>query len=183
MAVTAKQVKELRDLTGAGPLDCKKALEENDGDVEKAAEWLRAKGIAKAQKKIGKGDRTTNEGLVEIYQHYTGRMGVMVEVNCETDFVANTDSFKSFAKDVALHISSMRPEVVTAEELEDGAPTTNKFGESVILLEQKYIKDESKTINDLLQEKVAELGEVIEISRFARFEIGGEEEDEDGDEE
>lgn len=181
MAVTAKQVKELRELTGAGPLDCKKALEQNDGDVEKAAEWLREKGIAKAKKKMGK-DRSTNEGLVEIYQHYTGRMGVMVEVNCETDFVANTDSFKSFAKDLALHISSMRPEVVSAEELEDGAPTTNKFGESVILLEQPFIKDEDKTINDLLQEKVAELGEVIQIARFARFEITAEE-DEDGDDE
>lgn len=183
MAITAKQVKELRDLTGAGPLDCKKALEANDGDVEAAAEWLRAKGVAKAQKKMGKGDRVTNEGLVEIYQHFTGRMGVMVEVNCETDFVANTDSFKSFVKDLALHISTMRPEVVSVEELEEGAPTTNKFGDNVALLDQKFIKDESKTISDLVQEKVAELGEVIEISRFARFEIGGEEEDEEGDDE
>lgn len=197
--VSASQVKELREMTGAGPLDCKKALEENNGDVQKAAAWLREKGIAKAQKKLGKG-RAMNEGLVEIYQHFNKRMAVIVEVNCETDFVANTDKFKTFAKDMALHISSMRPQYVRREDvpaavveqernaqmhMEDlaGKPDNiktkivdgrlDKWYKDIVLMEQEFLKDDSKTVQQILEAVVAEVGESIQISRFALFELGG----------
>jgi elongation factor Ts len=197
--VSAAQVKELREMTGAGPLDCKKALEEHDGDLQKAADYLREKGLAKAQKKLTRG-RVMNEGIVETYQHFNGRLAVIVEVNCETDFVANTDQFKAFAKDVALHISSMKPEYVTREsipasvfeaeraiqlKMEDlaGKPDNikekivegrlDKWYKEIVLMEQEFLKDDSKTIEQLLQETVAEVGESIQISRFARFELGG----------
>jgi len=205
--ISASLVKELREMTGAGPLDCKKALEENDGDLQKAADYLREKGISKAQKKLGKG-RTMNEGIVETYQHFNGRMAVIVEVNCETDFVANTDQFKAFAKDVALHISSMRPVYVTREEVPDdlvaherdillkqpdleGKPDAikekivngrlDKWYQEIVLMEQEFLKDDSKTMQQLLEETVAEVGESIQISRFARFELG-EIDDADGNE-
>lgn len=209
MAVTAAQVKELREITGAGPLDCKKALEENGGDVQKAANWLREKGIAKAQKKLGKG-RSMNEGLVEIYQHFTGRMAVIVEVNCETDFVANTDKFKAFAKDIALQIVSMKPLYVRREDVPadlveaekafylkgadlEGKPDAikekiiagrlDKWFAEIVLLEQECMKYEKKSVQKLLEETVAELGESIQISRFARFEIGEMGSDDEGDDE
>jgi elongation factor Ts len=114
--ITAQMVKELREMTGAGPLDCKKALQENNGDLQKAADYLREKGIAGAIKKLGKG-RVMNEGLIEVYQHFNKRLGVMVEVNCETDFVANTDRFRQFAKDIAMHIVSAGPEYVRREDI------------------------------------------------------------------
>lgn len=196
--VSAADVKALREMTGAGPLDCKKALEANDNDVEKAAEFLRQKGIASAVKKLGKG-RTMNEGLIEIYQHHDGRLGVMVEVNCETDFVAATEGFRTFAKDIALHIVSMNPQYITREEVPedvvqaekdalagmddlDGKPDNikekiidgrmEKWYQDRILLEQEFLKDDSKTIDQLLKETVAELGESIQISRFSRFVLG-----------
>ncbi|MGB1285923.1 MAG: translation elongation factor Ts [Aggregatilineales bacterium] len=196
--VTAAMVKELRAATGAGPLDCKKALVETGGDVQKAIDFLREKGIAKAQKKLGKG-RSMTEGVVEIYQHFNKRIGVIVEVNCETDFVANTDQFQTFAKDIALHISSMKPRYVTredvpAEELEhekgvqmrsddmEGKPDNikekivegrlNKWYSDIVLLEQEFLKDDSKTIQKLLEETVAEVGESIQISRFSLFALG-----------
>ncbi|QPC83424.1 translation elongation factor Ts [Phototrophicus methaneseepsis] len=205
--ITAAMVKELREMTGAGPLDCKKALEENDGDLQKAAEYLREKGIAKAQKKLGKG-RTMNEGVVEVYQHFNKRLAVIVEVNCETDFVANTDQFQSFAKDVALHISSMRPhyvkrEDVPADKLEyernlqlraedlEGKPENikekivegrlDKWFKDIVLMEQEFLKDDSKTIAQLLEETVAAIGESVQISRFSVFALG--EDDEDAGEE
>jgi elongation factor Ts len=196
--ITAQMVKDLREATGAGPLDCKKALELHAGDVQKAVEYLRDKGLARAAKKLGAG-RAMNEGLVQTYQHFNKRLGVLVEVNCETDFVANTDAFQNFAYNVALQIANMAPEYVRREDvpeavvqaerelqkrraIEEGKPENvaekmvegrmNKFYEELVLLEQTFIKDDSKTIAQLLSETVAEVGESIEIRRFARFALG-----------
>lgn len=198
MQVTAKMVKELREATGAGPLDCKKALEANDGDMQKAVDFLREKGIAKAAKKLGAG-RTMNDGVVEIYQHFNKRMGVIVEVNCETDFVAKTEQFQQFAKDLAMHIATMRPEYIRREDVpeavvqaekdlqvrravEEGKPEDiaakvaegrmNKFFEEIVLLEQPSFQDDKKTVQQVLEETVAAVGESIEINRFSRFGIG-----------
>jgi elongation factor Ts len=196
--ITAQMVKDLREMTGAGPLDCKKALEANDGNVDKAVEFLRDKGLAKAAKKLSAG-RVMNEGLIESYLHFTHRLGVMVEINCETDFVANTDQFRKFAKDVALHIANLKPlyvkrehvpaAIVQAERelqrrraLEEGKPDNmveriidgrmDKFYQEIVLLEQPSLKDDDKTISQLLAETVAGVGESIEIRRFAVFELG-----------
>lgn len=196
--ITAQMVKDLREITGAGPLDCKKALEQTDGNIEKAVELLRDKGLAKAAKKLGAG-RSMNEGLIETYLHFNRRLGVMVEVNCETDFVANTPQFRQFAKDVALHIANLKPmyvkrehvpaAVVQAERelqrrraLEEGKPEAvvekmidgrmEKFFEDLVLLEQPSLKDDDKTISQLLSETVASVGESIEIRRFAVFALG-----------
>jgi elongation factor Ts len=206
MTVTAQQVKDLRDATGAGPLDCKKALESTNGDFDKAVELLREKGLARAAKKLGAG-RAMNEGMIETYQHFNRRLGVLVEVNCETDFVANTDQFRAFAKDIALHVANLNPEYVKREDipeavveaerqlqrrraLEEGKPEAvvdkivtgrmDKFFEELVLLEQPFLKDDSKTIQQLLSETVAELGESIEIRRFARFALGEASDDNDG---
>lgn len=196
--INAQMVKELREATGAGPLDCKKALQETNGDMQKAVDYLREKGIAKAAKKLGAG-RTMNEGVIEVYQHFNKRMGVIVEVNCETDFVANTDAFRAFAREIALHIISNNPQYVrredvpqsvidheravqTARAVEEGKPADkaamiaegrmNKFFEEICLMEQGFYKDEKKTIEQLLKETVAEVGESIEIRRFARYQLG-----------
>lgn len=196
--ITASMVKELREITGAGPLDCKKALVEHNGDMQKAADWLREKGIAKAVKTLGKGRRMT-EGAIEVYQHFNKRIGVIVEVNCETDFVANTPAFQTFSRDIALHISNMKPRYVRREDVpadvieaerqmqlrivaEEGKPPQvaekivegrmNKFFQEIVLLEQEFLKDDSKTIAQLLQEVVAETGESVQISRFAVFTLG-----------
>lgn len=198
MTITAQMVKELREATGAGPLDCKKALELHNGDMNKAIEYLREKGLAKAAKKLGAG-RTMNEGLIETYLHFNRRLGVMVEVNCETDFVANTERFRAFVKDLALHIANMKPEYIKREQvpeavieaerqlhrrraLETGKPENivekivdgnmNKFFSEIVLMEQPFLKDDSKTIAQLLSEVVADVGESIEIRRFARFALG-----------
>lgn len=199
MQITAQMVKELREATGAGPLDCKKALEANDGDMQKAVDYLREKGLARAAKKLGAG-RAMNEGVIETYLHFNRRLGVMVEINCETDFVANTEQFRNFAKEIALHIANLKPEYVRREQvpeavvqaereiqrrraLEEGKPEAivdkivegrmDKFYQELVLMEQPYLKDDSKTISQLLAETVAEVGESIEISRFACFELGG----------
>lgn len=196
--ITAQMVKELRESTGAGPLDCKKALEANDGDFGKAVDFLRDKGLAKAAKKLSSG-RVMNEGLIESYLHFTHRLGVMVEINCETDFVANTAQFRQFSKDVALHIANLKPlyvkrehvpaAIVQAERelqrrraLEEGKPDNmveriidgrmEKFFQEIVLLEQPSLKDDDKTISQLLAETVAGVGESIEIRRFAVFELG-----------
>lgn len=196
--ITAQMVKELRDATGAGPLDCKKALEANGGDFNKAVDFLRDKGLARAAKKLGAG-RTMNEGLIESYLHFTRRLGVMVEINCETDFVANTEQFRQFCKDVALHIANLKPLYVKREHVpaavvqaerelqrrrvqEEGKPDNmadriidgrmEKFFEEIVLLEQPSLKDDEKTISQLLAETVAGVGESIEIRRFAVFELG-----------
>jgi elongation factor Ts len=198
MAITAQMVKDLREATGAGPLDCKKALEQHEGDVQKAMEWLREKGLARAAKKLGAG-RVMNEGLIESYIHHNRRLGVLVEINCETDFVANTERFRTFVKDVALHIANLAPEYIKREDvpeavieaerqlhlrraMEEGKPQNvaerivegrmKKFYEEIILMEQPFVKDDSMTIAQLLAGVVAEVGESIEIRRFARFALG-----------
>ncbi|MBN8617999.1 MAG: translation elongation factor Ts [Anaerolineae bacterium] len=199
MAITAQMVKDLREMTGAGPLDCKKALEVNNGDIQKAADWLREKGIAKAAKKLGAG-RTMNEGIIGSYIHHDKRMAVIVEVNCETDFVARTDKFQEFARNIAIHIANLTPKYVRREDvpadavqaereiqkqraMNEGKKPENviekivdgrmeKFYEEIVLLEQPFVKDDSKKISDLVSEIVADLGESIQIGRFARFKIG-----------
>jgi elongation factor Ts len=200
--ITAQMVKDLRESTGAGPLDCKKALENNGGDFQKAADWLREKGLAKAAKKLGAG-RVMNEGLIETYLHFNKRLGVLVEINCETDFVAKTDAFTSFVKDIALHVANLAPKYITRAEVPQGdidherdiqmrilkedpknankpaeileriiEGRMDKFYSDIVLMEQVFLKDDSKTIEQLLRETVASVGESIEIRRFARFELG-----------
>lgn len=194
--ISAAQVKELRERTGAGMMDCKKALNEVGGDVEKAIDFLREKGLAAAAKKEG---RIAAEGIVEAYIHGGGRIGVMVEINCETDFVANTDDFKLFARDVALQIAAAKPlylvkedvpedvlqhekDILKAQALNEGKPEKivdkmvqgriEKFYKEVCLMEQAFVKDPDKTINDLVLEKTAKIGERIVIRRFTRYEMG-----------
>lgn len=189
-------VKELRDKTGAGMMDCKKALGECGGDTDKAVAWLREKGLAKAQKKAG---RATSEGYVGSYIHSNGKLGVMVEIKCETDFVAKSDKFQAFAKDVAMQIAAMSPVCVSPDELpqdmlekekeiyrnqalEEGKPEhiadkivegrVKKYYKEVCLLEQPFVKDDKLSIQDLLNELVAVLGENIQIGRFARVAVG-----------
>lgn len=196
MAVSASAVKELREKTGAGMLDCKKALEAVGGDIEKAIAHLREKGLAAAANKAG---RLATEGIVESYIHSNGRIGVLVEVNCETDFVAKTDQFKEFVKDVAMHIAASNPkyvrreevpteelekekEILKAQALNEGKPAhivekmvegrMSKYFEEHCLLEQSFIKDPDKTIATLVNEKISTIGENISIRRFARFELG-----------
>ncbi len=198
MAVDANLVMELRKKTGAGIMDCKKALMESDGDMEKAIEYLRKKGVASAQKRSG---REAKEGVVDAYIHPGNRIGVLVEVNCETDFVANTDDFRQFVKNVAMQIAAASPLVVSREELptetiekereiyrqqmkESGKPDhiidkivegkLEKYFQEVCLLEQSYIRDPEKTIRDLLTEVIAKIGENIVIRRFVRYQLGEE---------
>jgi elongation factor Ts len=196
MGITTEQIKELRKATGAGVLDCRKALEDSNGDFDKAVLVLREKGLSKAAKRAGK---ETGDGVVELYTHGGGRVGVMVEVNCETDFVARSDSFRQLAHEVALQIAATAPgwvaeDAVPEEEIEkerelalkqakDDGKTGDvvdriadgrvaKFLDEVVLLRQSYIRDDSKTINDLLNDAVASLGENILIRRFERWELG-----------
>ncbi|GIP33099.1 translation elongation factor Ts [Paenibacillus sp. J2TS4] len=196
MAVTAAMVKELREKTGAGMLDCKKALEETNGDVAKAVETLREKGLAAAANKAG---RIATEGAVQSYIHAGGKVGVLVEVNCETDFVAKTDDFKDFVKDIAMQIAAINPryvrreevpqeelekekEILRAQALNEGKPEhivdkmvegrISKFYEEFCLMEQAFIKDPDKTISTLLNEKISKIGENISIRRFVRYELG-----------
>ncbi|NYE58535.1 translation elongation factor Ts [Carboxydothermus ferrireducens] len=194
--ITSQMVKELRERTGAGMMDCKRALEEANGDMEKAIEILRQKGLAAAAKKAG---RIATEGVVEAYIHGGGRIGVLVEINCETDFVAKTDEFKSFARDIAMQIAAAKPEYVRREDvpqeviekereilraqaLNEGKPANvvekmvegrlEKFFKEVCLLEQPFIKNPDITVKELLTEKIAKIGENINIRRFVRFELG-----------
>ena len=196
MEITASMVKELRTKTGAGMMDCKKALSEADGDVEKAITVLREKGIAKAASKEG---RQTAEGLVASYIHAGDKLGVMVEINCETDFVARTDQFKEFARDVAMHIAATNPSCVSREgidatllekereifkqqALKEGKPENivdkivegriEKFYAETVLLEQAFVKDNDKTMEELVKETIASLGENMHIRRFSRFRLG-----------
>ncbi len=194
--ITAEMVKELREKTGAGMMDCKKALEDAGGDMDKAIELLRERGLAKAAKKAS---RVAAEGIVESYIHGNGRIGVLVEINCETDFVARNEEFRQFAKDIAMQIAAANPKYVSIEEvpldviekekailrqqaLNEGKPENvvdrivegrlEKFFEEVCLLEQPWIKNPDMKIKDLLTEKIAKIGENIVIRRFARFERG-----------
>ncbi|GEO24837.1 elongation factor Ts [Alicyclobacillus acidoterrestris] len=194
--ITAAMVKELREKTGAGMMDCKKALTEAEGDIERATEVLRERGLASAAKKAG---RVAAEGLVESYIHAGGRIGVLVEVNCETDFVAKNEDFRTFVKDVAMHIAAASPqyvrredvpsdvvekerEILRAQTLNEGKPEhivdkivegrIDKFFKDICLLEQEFVKDPDKTIETLLREKIATIGENISIRRFARYVVG-----------
>ena len=196
MKITSQMVKELRDKTAAGMMDCKKALNETDGDMEKAVDVLRQKGLAVAAKRAG---RATSEGVIETYIHAGGKLGVMVELNCETDFVAKTDKFKELARDLAMHIAASNPvaidrdnvpEDILAREkniyiqqaLESGKPENivekivsgkvDKFLSEVCLLEQKYVKNPDLSIQDLLTDCVGKMGENISVKRFTRYQIG-----------
>ncbi len=194
--VTAQQVKELRDATGAGFQDCRKALIENEGDIAKATEFLRKKGMATAAKKA---DRVAKEGIVQSYMHHTGRLGVLVEVNSETDFVARNDQFKKFAKELALHIASIAPRYVKredipqqeleAEQAKQREKTLNegkkeavvdkivdgrmeKWYEEVVLLDQPWLHDDKLKVGEVLTQLIAEIKENLVIRRFARFALG-----------
>jgi elongation factor Ts len=196
VTITSQMVKELRDKTNAGMMDCKKALTETAGNMEKAVDLLRQKGLAVAAKRAG---RETKEGVVDTYIHAGGKLGVMVEVGCETDFVAKTDDFKAFARNVAMHIAAANPIAVNRDEvpaevlqrekdiyvnqaLESGKPQqivekivvgkVEKYLAEICLMEQKYVKNDELTIQDLLNELVAKMGENISIKKFARFQIG-----------
>lgn len=164
--VTATEVKELRDITGAGFMDCKKALEEADGNQESAISILNEKGLASAAKKA---DRSTSEGLIISYIHTGGRVGAMVELNCETDFVARTDEFEILGKNIAMQVAAMDPKFLDIESSKD---SNENVDSSMILMEQEYIRDSSIKISDLLKESIGKLGENIKINRFSRFELG-----------
>lgn len=195
--ISAKMVKELRTRTSAGILDCKEALEEAGGDLEKAVDFLRKKGLATALKRAG---RETSEGVISSYIHAGDKLGVLVEVNCETDFVAKTDEFKGFARDIAMHIAAMKPLGVEREDISDevlkreeaiyrqqaqetGKPDNiidkiiqgkmEKFYKEVCLMEQVFVKNGDITIKDLLHEMVSKTGENISVRRFARYQLGG----------
>ena len=167
VAITAEDVKHLREQTGAGVMDCKKALDEAGGDFEKAVKVLREKGIATAEKKS---DRETSQGIIDSYIHAGGRIGVLVEVNCETDFVARTDDFKQLVHDVAMQIAGIPTTLAITEE--DLPADAEGSVEETVLLKQSFIKDSSKTIEDLVKEAIAQTGENIRIRRFTRFELG-----------
>jgi elongation factor Ts len=194
--ITSKDVSELRARTGAGMMDCKRALEEAGGDLEKGAEILRKKGIAKAEKRTGK---SASQGVIVSYLHHNGQVGVLLELNCETDFVARTDEFQQLARDLALHVASadpigVNPEDVPAELLDrerriaeeqvaaEGKPENirakivdgklKKFVAERTLTEQLYVKDDKKTVGQLIKEASGKLGEAIAVRRFARFKIG-----------
>ena len=194
--VTATMIKDLRERTGAGMSDCKKALVETSADMDKAIEYLRTKGLAKAAKKAG---RIATEGVVSSYIHGGGRIGVLVEVNCETDFVARNTDFQTFVKEVSLQIAAMNPQYVSADEvpasamdkersirrtqaLESGKPEKmvdkivdgqlNKWKQEICLLDQAWVKDDKKTIGALQQDLVAKIGENVKVRRFVRYELG-----------
>nr|WP_107753473.1 translation elongation factor Ts [Carboxydocella thermautotrophica] len=194
--ISAQAVKELRERTGAGMMDCKKALQETNGDMEKAVEYLREKGLAAAAKKAG---RIAAEGIVTSYIHAGGRVGVLVEINCETDFVAKTEEFQQLGKDIAMQIAASKPQYVRREEvpadviekekqilraqaLNEGKPENivekmvegriEKFYKEVCLLEQPFVKNPDITIEQLIKEKIAKIGENINVRRFVRYEMG-----------
>jgi elongation factor Ts len=196
MSISASNIKELRDQTGVGMMDCKKALTEAAGDIEKALDLLRQKGLAMASKKAS---REASEGLVESYIHMGGKIGVLVEVNCETDFVAKTDDYKELVKDIAMHVAAANPVYVKREDIPSdviekekeiyASQVTNKppqvvekiiegklekFFSDTCLVDQVFVKDtdQKKKIKDLIVERVAKLGENIQIKRFARFQLG-----------
>ncbi len=194
--ISAAMVKELREATGSGIMDCKNALGEADGDIKKAIDFLRKKGLAKAAKRAG---RSTSEGVIYSYIHTGAKLGVLVEINCESDFVAKTDGFIEFAKNIAMHIAAADPaglvpedidssliekekEIFRAQMLEEGKPEkiidkivegkVEKFYKEVCLMSQQYVKDPQKTIDDVLKETISVIGENIQIKRFTRFKIG-----------
>lgn len=194
--ITSDIVKKLRDMTGAGMMDCKRALEESNGDMNAAIDYLRKKGAATAAKRA---DREANQGVIESYIHAGGRIGTLVELNCETDFVAKTPGFKGLAHDIAMQIAAMNPAYITREQVtpetiakeldiyatqakNEGKPANiaekiaqgrlEKFYQESVLMEQSFIKDSGKTIKDIIQDEVAKVGEKIEVRRFFRFHLG-----------
>ena len=194
--ITAEMVKELRQTTGAGMMDCKKALVETKGNIEEAVDYLREKGLAAAAKKAG---RIASEGVVEAYIHAGGRVGVMVELNCETDFVAKTDNFKTLARDIAMQIAAANPacvrreevdpavleherEILRAQALNEGKPANivekmitgrvEKYYKDVCLMEQTFIKNPDQTITQLINENISKIGKNISIRRFTRYQLG-----------
>jgi elongation factor Ts len=197
-AITADQVKSLREATGAGMMDCKRALQEAGGDFDRAVEILRKKGLDRAR---GRAGRVASEGVIQSYVHFNNRVGVLVEVNCETDFVANTDEFKTLAKDVALHVASARPRWLAREEIPDDVLEAERrvydaqareqgkpegvldrivegklmaFYKDTVLLDQPFVRDDARTVGELAEEVSAKVGEKVAIRRFARFELGEE---------
>ena len=198
MTISAEQVKRLRELTGAGMMDCKRALEETEGDVDRAVELLRVKGLADSKKRAG---RVARDGVVDAYIHMNGRLGVLVEVNCETDFVANTEGFRSAARDIAMHIAASDPRWISREDVpedvvdgerkiyaeqarEQGKPDNvldrivegklEAFYKDSCLLDQPFIRDDTKNVGQLVAEASAKVGEKVEVRRFARFKLGEE---------
>jgi elongation factor Ts len=165
--ITLDQIKELREASGAGVMDCKRALEASDGDVQKAKKYLAEQGLASAAKKA---HRETAQGVIESYIHAGGRIGALVEVNCETDFVARTEEFQALAREIAMQIAAMNPLVV--DEDEELPAVADLRGDEVILLKQAYIRDGSKTIQDLINETIGKTGENIQVKQFQRFELG-----------
>jgi elongation factor Ts len=190
------EIKALRERTGAGILDCKKALAENENNIEAAIDWLKAKGIAKAAKKAG---RAATEGAVTSYIHAGGKIGVLLEINCETDFVARNEGFQELCRDIAMHIAAAAPEFVSRDEvspadeererkvqlarvIEEGKPEhiaakivdgrMGKWFEEVVLLDQKFVKDDSKTVGEIMTDAVTRIGENVRIRRFSRFVLG-----------
>lgn len=166
LKVSTVGVKELREQSGAGIMDCRKALVEAEGDVEKALQILKEEGLLRAQKKT---ERSATEGLVETYIHCGGHIGAMVEVNCETDFVARTEEFRELAHNLAMQVAAMHPQFVSGDE---AAEETDIEPEAACLLLQPYIKDTSKTVKDVIVETIVKVGENIKVSRFTRFEVG-----------
>lgn len=169
MDISTEQVKKLREQSGAGIMDCRNALMSCKGDVDKALEILKAKGLLKAQKKA---ERATGSGLVEAYIHTAGRIGALVEVNCETDFVARTDEFKDLVHCLAMQVAAMNPTYIAEKEIPKAKVKKVVANEACLLL-QPYIKDPTKTINDIITETIAKTGENIKVSRFIRYELGG----------
>lgn len=172
MSVTAQAIKELRDLTSCGVIDCKKALEETGGDINEAKEVLRKRGLELAAKK---GDRAATEGRIEAYIHGGAKIGVLVEVNCETDFVASSDEFIQFTKDVAMQIAAAHPKYIRREDVPESdladLADADVFAKEAVLLEQPFVKEPKKTIQDCLNELVAKIGENIRIQRFTRYKV------------
>ncbi len=167
MEITLDQIKELREASGAGVMDCKRALEASDGDVQKAKKYLAEQGLASAAQKA---HRETAQGVIESYIHAGGRIGALVEVNCETDFVARTEPFQALAREIAMQIAAMNPLVVSEQ---DELPSSADLrGDEVVLLKQAYIRDGSKTIQDLINEVIGKTGENIQVRQFKRFELG-----------
>ncbi len=195
-SISAKDVAELRRQTGAGMMDCKKALAESGGDFAKATEWLRAHGVARADKRAG---REAKQGLVESYVHHSGKIGVLLEINCETDFVARTEDFKQLARDVAMHIAAAAPIAVSADQLpaevvererriyteqvaQEGKPEAirakivegklKKFYSEAVLLDQPFVKDDKRTVGEVVKELSGKTGENVMVRRFARYQLG-----------
>ncbi len=167
MDITVDAVKEVRNRTSAGMLDCKKALEQSSGDIAEAIETLRQKGYAEALKRA---ERTTADGVIGVYVHHNSRMGAMVELNCETDFVARTDDFRQLANDLAVHIAASSPLCLSEEDMPADCPLT---AVEACLLVQPYVRDPSRTISDIITDAIARTGENIKIGKFSRIEVGG----------